>query len=259
MYEFDQAVTGFPFENAVPSALGSNGVTREFCNSLPYETLADEHWNECRTLVTAAHWCQASDGAPCSREDIAYLCDINPESRRPSDCASYVAELADPPARRQVPTGRSDIRELQNWLVSIGCPLPTYGVDGRWGTETSNAVACAESQGQGAVIQSRFPFVSTMRVTPTGQPRPPDFAFDPGISKKTPEQVLAAGNPGGAGGSVVSSGSTQADIAADQEQRAGLVGALPWWGWTLVAVGGVGVLAFAGFMLLGDDDEGERR
>lgn len=255
MYEYTSLAAG-----------GLGDVSRDFCNNLSYEQLTDQHWTDCRLHVTAAHMCQLSDGAPCSNEDIGYFCATRSAGERPPDCASYIAQLdgqqaGEPsrPARRQVPAGNQDIRELQSWLLSIGCSLPTYGVDGAWGPETANAVYCAERQGQGSVIASRFPFVSTMRVTPTGQPRPPDFTFDPGSSKKTPEQVVAAGNPGGAGGSVVNPGSTQADIAADREQRAGLVGALPWWGWTLIAVGGVGLLAFAGFMLLGDDDEGARR
>lgn len=250
MYEFA------PRRVAAAPALGSNGATRAFCNSLPYETLADEHWDECRTLVTAAHWCQASDGAPCSREAIADLCNMNSESRRPPDCASYIASpgAVPAPARRQVPTGNQDIRELQTWLNSIGCSVGSHGVDGVWGPDTAGAVQCAENQGQTSVIASRFPFVSTMRVTPTGKPRPPGFRFDPGSSRKTPEQVVAAGSPGGAGGSVSNAGSTQEDIEADQEQRAGF-GAIPWWGWTLIAVGGVSLLVFAGVMLLGDEEK----
>jgi len=218
MYEFVQGTPAL--------ALGSNGATRQFCNSLPYEALADEHWNECRTLVTAAHWCQLSDGAPCSREEIADLCNLNSEAGRPSDCASYISSpgVVPAPARRQVSTGNQNIRELQTWLNSIGCSVGSHGVDGVWGPDTAGAVQCAESQGLASVIASRFPFASTMRVTPTGKP------FDPGSS------------------------SAQNDIAVAQEQRAGM-SAIPWWGWTLIAVGGVSLLAFAGAILLADKKE----
>lgn len=259
----------YEFHHSPVSGLGD--VSRDFCNNLSYESLMDQHWEDCRQHVTAAHLCQLSDGAPCSREEIADFCAVRSASMQPADCASYTTPLdalqqlfvSDepqmPPARRQVPTGNQDIRELQTWLESLGCSVGSHGIDGRWGPDTDAAVRCAEGQGHASVIATRFPFVATMRVTPTGQPRPADFRFDPGTSKKTPEQIVDAGNPGGAGGSVSNPGSTQTDIAVDREQRAGLFGALPWWGWTLIAVGGVGMLGLAGYVLLAGDDERSRR
>jgi hypothetical protein len=122
-------------------------------------------------------------------------------------------------------------------------------------------VQCAEQRGNATVIASQFPWVATMRVTPTGSARPETFTFDPGNTVKTPEQVAAAGSPGGSRGSVSNSGSTQADIQIDQQRRqqAGLMGGLPWWGWALIAAGGVGLLGVIGLVALGDDEEDKLR
>lgn len=165
------------------------------------------------------------------------------------------AGASQPSTVSQAAVSRSEIQELQRWLESIGCSVGSSGVDGRWGPDTAAAVACAEGQGNARVIASEFPWVATMRVTPTGQPRPANFTFDPGLTKKTPEQVVASG--GRSGGSASNTGSTQADLDAERrrQEEAGIFASLPWWGWALIAVGGATVLGFAGLMLLGDDEE----
>jgi len=165
-------------------------------------------------------------------------------------------EAAPGAAITQPGASRADIRELQSWVNSIGCDAGT--VDGKWGPNTARGVRCAEERGNATVIAAQFPWVATMRVTPTGSARPETFTFDPGNTVKTPEQVVAAGSPGGSRGSVSNSGSNQADIEVDRQQRqqrAGVLGSIPWWGWALIAAGGVGLLGVVGLVALGDDEE----
>lgn len=63
----------------------------DICNNLSYNVLTDQHWNECRPYIGAAHLCQLSDGAPCSSDQIAMFCDIRPPSRQPRDCGAYIS------------------------------------------------------------------------------------------------------------------------------------------------------------------------
>jgi hypothetical protein len=64
----------------------------------------------------------------------------------------------------------ANIRALQQHLIAQGCTLPRYGVDGRWGSETSRAVTCA---GGVSALSSMFPFLpglAAQRITTTISP-----------------------------------------------------------------------------------------
>jgi hypothetical protein len=102
------------------------------------------------------------------------------------------------------------------------------------------------------VIAANFPFVATMRQTPTGQARPADFVFQPPVvGTKTPEQV-AAGQTIIPGGRVASAGTTPGTTPVTQ---AGMVaGGMPWWGW-MSLLGGVGALALGGLYLYRKGEE----
>jgi len=65
----------------------------DVCGNLAYNTLTDEHWNECRPYITAAHLCQLSDGAPCNVQELGEFCAMRSANQRPRDCAPYVAAL----------------------------------------------------------------------------------------------------------------------------------------------------------------------
>ena len=65
----------------------------EICNNLSYNMLTDQHWNECRPHISAAHLCQLSDGAPCSTNAIAEFCAIRPAASQPRDCGAFISAL----------------------------------------------------------------------------------------------------------------------------------------------------------------------
>ena len=170
------------------------------------------------------------------------------------------AETAGTTVAYQVPVSRGDIRSLQNYIISQGCSVGDSGADGIYGPNTAAGLQCLIGRSTYYDVASRFPFISTLVATPTGQERPDDFTFDPGLTAKTPEQMVWAFQSGQlTSGAVSNSGSTQADLNIEEQRRqeAGIAGALPWWGWALIAAGGAGLLAFVGLALLGkveDDD-----
>jgi len=170
-------------------------------------------------------------------------------SGRPGTATTPVTAVA------QAPVNRNNISALQNYIVAQGCSVGSSGVDGIFGPQTRAGLQCVIDQTSYVNVAGRFPFISTLIATPTGQPRPANFTFDPGTTAKTPEQVVASGSPGGGGGQVVSPGSTPADIQADQRRQASVFGALPWWGWALIAVGGLGALGVVGYMALGGEED----
>lgn len=69
----------------------SSQQVSDICNNLSYNLLTDQHWNECRPHVSAAHLCRLSDGSPCSMDQIAEFCALRPASRQPRDCGVYVS------------------------------------------------------------------------------------------------------------------------------------------------------------------------
>ncbi|MHC4702345.1 MAG: hypothetical protein ACYTFQ_17395 [Planctomycetota bacterium] len=151
----------------------------------------------------------------------------------------------------QAPVASRDITNLQNWLMSQGCSVGSTGADGIYGPNTAAGLQCAINLTSFVNVASQFPFITTLMATPSGEARPSSFSFDPGFTAKTPEQVVA-----GRGGSAVAmdTGSTATDIAID-EQRAGMLGAIPWWGWAMIAAGGIGALALAGVVVLGKEED----
>lgn len=167
---------------------------------------------------------------------------------------------ADSPATTvaQQPVNDQNIRALQNYIIGEGCSVGSTGADGIYGPNTAAGLRCAIDRTSYVNVAGRFPFITTLMATPTGQARPDSFTFNPGSSAKTPEQVVSSGSGGGA--VATNTGSTREDIEVDRQQRqqqAGLLGALPWWGWALVAVGGVGLLGVVGLVALGGDEEDE--
>jgi hypothetical protein len=160
----------------------------------------------------------------------------------------------------QRPVNNQNITALQNFIIQQGCSVGSTGADGVYGPNTAAGLRCAIERSSYVNVASRFPFITTLMATPTGQPRPDSFTFNPGSSGKTPEQVVSSG--GGGGAVATNTGSTREDIQVDRQQRqqqAGVIGGLPWWGWALIAAGGVGLLGVIGLVALGDDEEDELR
>lgn len=236
------------------------------CRNLTYNVLTDERWDECRPHVTAEYMCNlhlSSDGEPCSAQEVSSWCAIQSEEHRTRDCAPFIAALETQEQRpgtveapsttfAQTPVSRQNIRTLQNYIIGQGCSVGSSGADGLFGPQTRAGLQCVIDQTGYVNVAGRFSWISTVMVTPTGQARPAGFTFDPGTSAKTPENVVVSGSPGGGGGSVSQPGSTPADI--DKVQQAGIFGALPLWGWVLIALGGVGALGVVGVMALGEEE-----
>ena len=153
----------------------------------------------------------------------------------------------------QVPVSRQNIIALQNYIVSQGCSVGSTGADGVYGPNTARGLQCAITNTSYANVAGRFPFITTLMSTPSGQARPASFTFDPGSTAKTPEQVTGGGTGTQAGVTV------QPGVEAQPPQRAGFFGSLPWWGWAAIAVGGVAVLGVVGVMAFGDGDEEDDR
>jgi hypothetical protein len=106
-------------------------------------------------------------------------------------------------------------------MMNAGCPMPRYGADGRWGTETANALQC-----YAAIV-----------------------GWD-SVSRNYPWAAARAGRPTtGGGGSVATTGG---EAAAPPITQAGVFPfAMPgvlgeWWFW--VAALGIGGLGIAGYL-----------
>lgn len=136
----------------------------------------------------------------------------------------------------QQPVSRDQIRSLQNFIVQQGCSVGSTGADGVWGPNTQAGLNCVVQRTSWVNVAGRFPWISTLVATPSGQARPAGTVFDPGATAKTPEQAgvsrPSAALPSGVPG----------EPLPDQVQQASMFGALPWWGWLGLA-GGVGLIA----------------
>jgi len=145
------------------------------------------------------------------------------------------------------------IRALQNFIVQQGCSVGSTGADGVWGPNTRAGLTCAVQASSWANVAGRFPWISTLVATPSGQERPASTVFDPGTTAKTPEQAGVTTSPT----TIVTPGSPDEQLP-EQSQQAGFFGALPWWGWLGLA-GGIGLLAVIGTALYqsGEEEEAE--
>jgi len=63
---------------------------------------------------------------------------------------------------------RAQVRELQQSIVSSGCALPQYGVDGLWGPETAHGVQCMISRDGWQAISGRFSVIQGLVQPPAG-------------------------------------------------------------------------------------------
>jgi hypothetical protein len=62
---------------------------------------------------------------------------------------------------------RSKVRELQQAIISAGCDLPQYGVDGLWGTETARGAQCLIERDGWSSVSSRFRVVQGLVQPPS--------------------------------------------------------------------------------------------
>lgn len=120
----------------------------------------------------------------------------------------------------------SEVETLQRAILAAGCDVGAPGVDGIFGPLTRAGLNCMIENLGGDAVRSQFPFVDfllgyggTYRPAPAGGNQPPPV--DP--------------------------------------RQAGVGGDFPWWGWALVAVGGVVMLGAVALMLSGDESSGRDR
>lgn len=148
----------------------------------------------------------------------------------------------------QLPMSRQDIGELQSYInAQPGCSAGT--VDQVWGPNTQRGAECVAQRDGWASLTGRFPFLSTLMATPTGQIREP-MVFDPGTGYAKPGDPGTTKTPEQAGVARVQTTLQPGEQApAELQQAPGFFArtfrALPWWGWMGIA-GGVGLLTVLG-------------
>lgn len=67
---------------------------------------------------------------------------------------------------------RGKLRELQQEIVSSGCSLPQYGVDGLWGTETAHGVQCMIDRDGWQAVSGRFQVIQGLVQPPAEDDSP---------------------------------------------------------------------------------------
>lgn len=87
---------------------------------------------------------------------------------------------------------RSKVRELQQAIVSAGCQLPRFGVDGLWGSETAQGVQCLIERDGWDAVSSRFNVVQ-------GLVQPPSNGGLPQTSRIVGSTRLITQQPSGEG------------------------------------------------------------
>jgi len=146
---------------------------------------------------------------------------------------------------------RSQMMALQRWVnQQSGCSAGS--VDGVWGPATRRGVECVVAATSWVNVTGRFPWITTMMATPTGQARSDSFTFTPGT---TPSKPGASTSTSGQAATTTTTTPTSQPATTTTQRTAGLGAALPWWGWGLIAVAGVATLGVVAALALGGGKE----
>jgi hypothetical protein len=174
--------------------------------------------------------CRPKYGMGCRQPDgrvSRYPCCPSDQTKTVWECPSNWETSR--PAASSGTASRDQVRQLQQTMMNAGCPMPRYGADGRWGSETANALQCYAAIVGWDSISRRFPWAAVR----SGQPTPGGGAPAPANGGDQPAPVTQAG--------------------VFPFSMPGVLG--EWWFW--VAAVGIGGLGIAGYLQYKKNQEEE--